>query len=122
MQNNPNKSTLKLCGAKRLKLKYDEPLSNFAFKSHLRRYIMADELVVDVKLAVAQHALRLAAAPKRTEEVIEMGDGGAGGGAGGGGGGGGGGRGLRSFTLELNLSNSGTHAWVELGYTVERRA
>jgi len=32
------------------------------------------------------------------------------------------GRGLHSFTLELNLSNSRTHSWVKLGYTVDRRA
>jgi hypothetical protein len=30
--------------------------------------------------------------------------------------------GLHSFTLELNLSNSRTHSWVRLGYTVDRRA
>jgi hypothetical protein len=33
-----------------------------------------------------------------------------------------GGRGLDSFTLELNLSNSRTRSWVKLGYTVDRRA
>jgi hypothetical protein len=27
---------------------------------------------------------------------------------------------LHSFTLELNLSNSRTHSWVKLGYTVDR--
>ena len=32
------------------------------------------------------------------------------------------GRGLPSFTLELNLSNSRTHSWFKLGYTVDRRA
>ena len=34
------------------------------------------------------------------------------------------GRGLHSFTLlvELNLSKSRTESWVELGYTVDRRA
>jgi hypothetical protein len=31
---------LKAPGSKRLTLKYDEPLSNFAFKFNLRRYIM----------------------------------------------------------------------------------
>ena len=36
--------------------------------------------------------------------------------------GGGGGRGLHSFTLELNLSNSRTHSCVTLGYTVDRGA
>jgi len=32
------------------------------------------------------------------------------------------GRGLHSFTLELNLSNSRTHARLNLGYAVDRRA
>jgi len=31
---------LKAPGTKRLKLKYDQPFSNFAFKSNLRRYIL----------------------------------------------------------------------------------
>jgi hypothetical protein len=31
-------------------------------------------------------------------------------------------RGLHSFTLELNLSNSRTDSWVKLGYTVGRTA
>jgi hypothetical protein len=37
----PIKPTLKAPRTKRLKLKYDEPLSNFAFKFNLRRYINA---------------------------------------------------------------------------------
>jgi len=32
------------------------------------------------------------------------------------------GKGLHSFTLELNLSNSRRHSWVQLGYTVDIRA
>ena len=32
------------------------------------------------------------------------------------------GRGLHSFTLKLDFSNSRTHSWVKLDYTVERRA
>jgi len=32
------------------------------------------------------------------------------------------GRGLHSFKLELNLSNSRTHSWVKFGDTVDRRA
>ena len=31
-------------------------------------------------------------------------------------------RGLHSFALELNLINSRTHSWVELGYAVDGRA
>ena len=37
VQVDPIKPTLKPSGAKRLKLKYDGPLSNFAFKFNLRR-------------------------------------------------------------------------------------
>jgi len=37
----PIKPTLKAPGTKRLKLKCDEPLSNFAFNFKLRRYTMA---------------------------------------------------------------------------------
>ena len=36
----PIKPTLKAPGIKLLKLKYDKPLSNFAFKFNLRRYIL----------------------------------------------------------------------------------
>jgi len=38
VQVEPIKSTLKAPGSMRLKLDYDCPLSNFAFKFHLRRY------------------------------------------------------------------------------------
>ncbi len=38
VQVDPIKPTLKAPGTKRLKLEYDEPLSNFAFKFNLRRY------------------------------------------------------------------------------------
>ena len=38
MQVDPIKPTLKVPGTKRLKLKYYEPLSSFAFKLNLRRY------------------------------------------------------------------------------------
>ena len=41
MQVDPIKPTLKAPGTKRLKLKCDEPLLNFAFNSKLRRYNMA---------------------------------------------------------------------------------
>ena len=40
MQVEPIKPTSKAPGTKRLTLKYDEPLSNFAFKFNLRRYTM----------------------------------------------------------------------------------
>ena len=39
VQVDPIKPTLKPPGTKLLKLKYDEPPSNFAFKSNLRRYV-----------------------------------------------------------------------------------
>jgi hypothetical protein len=38
----PIKPTFKALGSQRLKLKYDEPLSNFIFKFNLRHYIMAE--------------------------------------------------------------------------------
>ena len=41
VQVGPMKPTLKAPGTKRLKLKYDVPLSNFAFKFNLRRYTPA---------------------------------------------------------------------------------
>jgi len=39
VQVDPTKPTLEAFGTKRLTLKCDEPLSNFAFKFNLRRYI-----------------------------------------------------------------------------------
>jgi len=44
VQVDPIKPTLKAPGTERLKLKYDEPPSNFAFKFNLRRYTEIDEL------------------------------------------------------------------------------
>jgi hypothetical protein len=43
VQVDPIKPTLKPPGTKRLKLTYDEPVSNFAFKFSLRRYNEAPE-------------------------------------------------------------------------------
>ena len=43
MQVDPVKPTLKAAENKLLKLKYDAPLSNFALKFNLRRYITADD-------------------------------------------------------------------------------
>jgi hypothetical protein len=40
VQVDPINPTLKALGTKRLKLKCDEPLSNFAFKFNLRRYTL----------------------------------------------------------------------------------
>ena len=42
MQVDPIKPTLKALGFKLLKLKYDKPLSEFAFKFNLRRYNEGD--------------------------------------------------------------------------------
>jgi hypothetical protein len=38
VQVTPTKPVLKASGTKRLKLRYDEPLTNFAFKLNMRRY------------------------------------------------------------------------------------
>ena len=55
MQVDPIKPTLKAPGTKRLMLKYDKPLSNFAFTFNLRRYtkgygffVYVDQSVTDV--------------------------------------------------------------------------
>jgi len=42
VQVDPIKPTLKAPGTKRLKVKYDKPLSKFAFKFNLRRYTLVD--------------------------------------------------------------------------------
>jgi len=44
MQVDPIKPKLKLPGTKRLKLKYDVPLSNFAFKFNLRRFTLVEKV------------------------------------------------------------------------------
>ena len=49
VQVDPMKSMLKAPGTKRLKLKHDEPLSNFALKLNLRRYIMLRHLSRNIK-------------------------------------------------------------------------
>ena len=51
MQVDPIKPTLKAPGTERLKLKYEELLSNFGFKFKLRRYIEADVGETDQLLA-----------------------------------------------------------------------
>ena len=51
MQLDPIKPTLNAPGAKRLKLDYDEPLSNFAFKINLRRYIQGFSVTIPHKEA-----------------------------------------------------------------------
>ena len=59
MQVVPIKPTLKAPGTKRLKLKYDATLSNFAFKFNLRRYTVG--------------ALRAWAAHVRTRRRLRVG-------------------------------------------------
>ena len=55
MQVDPIKSTLKAPGTNPLTLKYDEPLSTFAFNSSLRRYTVATHAESDA-VAAAAHA------------------------------------------------------------------
>jgi hypothetical protein len=58
----PIKPTLKPAGTKRLKLKCDEPLSNFAFNFNLRRYSKDGSARPDVPVvleASATHSLYL---------------------------------------------------------------
>jgi hypothetical protein len=46
VQVDPNKTTLKAPGIKRVKLKFDKVLSSFAFKFKLRRFSMVADRVV----------------------------------------------------------------------------
>ena len=66
MQVDPIKPTLKAPRTKRLKLNYNELLSNVAFNVNLRRYILAAEVAVrDMRTVAAAvgHAVGHAAAP-----------------------------------------------------------
>jgi len=56
---------LKAPGIKRLKLKYDGPLSNVAFKFNLRRYNQADAAKAEARLMTELH--------KRDEEWTKAG-------------------------------------------------
>jgi hypothetical protein len=59
VQVDPIKPTLKAPGIKLSKLKYDKPLSNFAFRFNLRRYF---EAMPEFRLDVSSSELRAAAA------------------------------------------------------------
>jgi len=83
------KHKLKPPGAKRLKLKCDILFSNYAFKFHLRRYIVGRPELVDTWLRVMGRTPVSALFP-HTCRAAGSGGGGGGGGVGGGGGGGGG--------------------------------
>ena len=62
MQVDPIKPKLKPPGTKRLKLKNDEPLSNFALKFNLRRYSKAnDDEVEEAHVLVERHRQRCVA-------------------------------------------------------------
>ena len=105
VQVDPIRPTLKAPGTKRLKLKYDGPLSNFAFKFKLRRYIMAEstlEWLCDCSRTVVRGRGRQSfTMGKQSEEsdegcvpsLLELFCGN--------------GRGLPSFTFQLNLSRFG---------------
>ena len=62
MQVDPIKPTLKAPGTKRLKLKNDVPLSNFAFKFNLRRYNKRD----NARLPQHNHAWGNGSTPQST--------------------------------------------------------
>jgi len=57
----PIKPTMQAPGIKLLKLKYDKPLSNFAFKFNLRRYIMERSM----------HFLKIAVNEEDENKVLE---------------------------------------------------
>ena len=58
MQLHPIKPTLKPPGTKRLQLTYDEPLSNFASKFKLRRYVKDKWKRPDVQVLVVSPKVR----------------------------------------------------------------
>jgi hypothetical protein len=89
---------LKVPGTKRLNLKYDKLLTDVAFKFNLRRYILvgADiRALVQGKASNWTESLVLTSRSSRAGSLTKSGVVS--------------GRGLHSFTLELNLSNSSTH-------------
>jgi len=76
----PIKSTLKAPGTKRLKLKRDEPLSNFAFNFKLRRYTPVDDAETAVARAATQpprvggRLVRVNFAPARAKDAARKGN------------------------------------------------
>ena len=70
MQVDPIKPTLKAPGTVRLKLKYDEPPSNFAFKFKLRRYTEVAKEAERLSALEETHAASVAAL-KATEAAAE---------------------------------------------------
>jgi len=56
VQVDPIKPTLKTPGTKRSKLKYDRPLSSFAFKFNLRRYNKATSNICTAQALLANMA------------------------------------------------------------------
>jgi hypothetical protein len=101
VQVDPIKPTLKPPGTKRLKLKYEKLVSSFGFNVNLRRYIKGKAAALDLQnidtdMIIPKQFLKTI---KRTGLGVAAFYG----------------RGLHSFTLELNLSNSRTHSglrWV----------
>ena len=67
------KTTLKTPGTKRLKLKHDEQLSNFAFKLNLRRYTMA-ALVAQGCAEIRWLAGKMGARPETLSGISGTGD------------------------------------------------
>ena len=95
MQVDPTKPILKAPKTKRLKLNYDGPPSNFAFKIILRRYTEARGALANHPGADSSHAAELEQRRERAEadvraaqEKVDVLSG----------------RGLHSSTIQLNLS------------------
>ena len=60
----PIKPTLNAPGSERLKSKFENPLSNFAFEFNLRRYIQVTEWLDSNLLAAGSHTRPLLAQPE----------------------------------------------------------
>ena len=78
MHVDPIKPTLKAPGSMLLKLRYDDPLSNFAFKFNLRRYTKANgdlETALEAAAAKANQDLETAAAAAAVATAAETANG-----------------------------------------------
>ena len=74
VQVGPIKPTLKAPRTERLKLKYDDPLSKFAFKFNLRRYIVGEMALMRVRAPQQgqRHGLTLMHCSAQPEPLLSL--------------------------------------------------